>query len=351
MAVKAIMECKPSQVKMIVRSMIRARQNVMLVGAPGIGKSDIMRQAADEEQCESMTLHPAVSDPTDYKGMPFPGVDRKSADFLPYGELYRMIHADKPTLVNAEELGQAPPGVQAALMHLLLAREVAGKKISPHVTFAACTNRREDRAGVVGILEPVKSRFGAILHMVPDYDEWKMGYAYPNKVHESIIAFLGFRPDMFFKHNPTADIVNSPNPRTWVNLSKLVYLELSADVAPIAYEGAVGAVAGEYLSYLKHYSTRPNIDAILENPEKGEIPKEKAVLYAVAVGLAARASKENFDAVVKYAWKLHDAGKGEYTSLIIIDSIRKDVDLVSNQMLDKLSETSWGKTIIKSRTA
>ena len=66
-----------------------------------------------------------------------------------------------------DDLGQAPMSVQAAAMQLILARRINGFKISDKVIFMAATNRREDKAGVTGILEPVKSRFAWIVELVP----------------------------------------------------------------------------------------------------------------------------------------------------------------------------------------
>ncbi len=115
-------------------------------------------------------MHPVVSDPTDFKGLP--GIIGDKAEFLPFGDLRQMIEADKPTIVFLDDLGQAPAVVQAACMQLLLARQINGKKISGHIVFIAATNRREDRAGVTGILEPVKSRFKTILDLEVSADEW-----------------------------------------------------------------------------------------------------------------------------------------------------------------------------------
>ena len=94
--------------------------------------------------------HPVVEDPTDYKGMPavVQGDGGPTASFLPFGELNRMLSATVPTVVMMDDLGQAPPAVQAAVMQLILARQINGRRISDHVSFIAATNRREDRAEV-----------------------------------------------------------------------------------------------------------------------------------------------------------------------------------------------------------
>jgi hypothetical protein len=51
---------------------------------------------------------------------------------------------------------------------------------------------REDRAGVSGILEPVKSRFTTIIEMEPDVDDWT-NWATSNNIRPEIIAFIRIR--------------------------------------------------------------------------------------------------------------------------------------------------------------
>ena len=71
-----------------------------------------------------------------------------------------------------DDLGQAPPAVQAAAMQLILARRINGSLVSDEVCFVAATNRKNDKAGVARILEPVKSRFAAIVELTPCVEEW-----------------------------------------------------------------------------------------------------------------------------------------------------------------------------------
>jgi len=56
-------------------------------------------------------------------------------------------------------------------MQLILGRCINGHKVSDHVTFLAATNKKSDRAGVSGILEPVNSRFAAIVEL--QYEAFK----------------------------------------------------------------------------------------------------------------------------------------------------------------------------------
>ena len=160
---------KPSQLRRVLASTIPAKRPVLITGAPGIGKTDIVRQACAEAKAHLIVMHPVVSDPTDFKGLPW--VSDGGATFLPFGELQTLINATELTACFLDDLGRATPAVQAAAMQLILARHINGHAVSPHVVFLAATNRRTDRAGVSGILEPVKSRFTTILELEANLDD------------------------------------------------------------------------------------------------------------------------------------------------------------------------------------
>ncbi len=154
------------------------------------GKSDLVAQACNDAGADLIINHPAVSDPTDYKGLPFPVADKDEATFLLLGDLLKLINADSPTLFFLDDLGRAPASVHSAVMQLILARRVNGHKVSEHVVFLAATNRREDKAGVMGILEPVKSRFAAIVELEVDADDW-VAWAFREEMPAELIASGG----------------------------------------------------------------------------------------------------------------------------------------------------------------
>ena len=321
---------------------IAARLPVLITGAPGIGKSDLVDQSARAAGAEMILSHPAVSDPTDAKGLPW--VVNGAATFLPFGELQRAITADRPTVWFLDDLGQATPAVQASFMQLLLARRVNGHAISDHVTFIAATNRRTDRAGVSGILEPVKSRFASIVELVPDVDAW-CTWALDHDVPPELIAFLRFKPDLLCAFTASNDLVNSPVPRTWAHAAKILALGLPAGVQHAALAGAVGdAAATELLAFLRLYAQLPNIDQILLTPTTAPIPTAPASLYAVASALAYRANKGNFDRIAQYCQRLMSA-HGEFAALCIRDCVRRQPDVTQTTAYVRLAVGEFGQLI------
>lgn len=335
----------PSQLGELLARTLPARLPVLITGAPGIGKSDIVAQAAKAAGSELILSHPAVSDPTDVKGLPWATDGSKEATFLPFGDLARATKAKKPTVWFLDDLGQATPAVQASYMQLLLARRVSTHVLPDCVTFVAATNRRTDRANVSGILEPVKSRFAAIVELRADVNEWSQ-WALANGVPPELVAFMRFRPELLSAFAPSADLTQSPTPRTWAHAGKILGLGLPASLEVQALAGAVGeGAATELVAFLRLFRDLPSIDAILVDPDSQEIPGQPATLYAVTTALASRANVKTFGRIARYAQRLVDAQHGEFAALILRDSMRRDPKVVHTEAFVRLAAGDLGQLI------
>lgn len=300
---------------------------VLLKGRPGIGKTSIVEQAAKAAGAELIISHPVVSDPTDYKGLPFPGQDG-TAHFLPFGELNRLIQATSPTVFFLDDLGQAPASVQASCMQLILARRINGHVVSPHVTFLAATNRREDKAGVTGILEPVKSRFCSIIDLEVNTDDW-VKWALNNNMPVELISFVRFRPSTLEEFTASKDMTNSATPRTVAQAGRLQAAGLAKDLEFEVFKGAAGeAFAAEYTGFLRTFRSLPDIDAIILAPDAAAVPEDAAVLYALSGALAHRANPQNLGAICKYLNRL----PGEIAVATMKDTVtRKPQEITSTK--------------------
>jgi len=308
---------KPSELTEKLVKCMKAKLPVLIKGAPGVGKSDIVAQVAAALGMDLIISHPVVSDPTDFKGLP--AIVDGQAEFLPFGELTALIEAVKPTIAFLDDLGQAPACVQAAAMQLILARRVNGHHVSPNVVFVAATNRRTDKAGVTGILEPVKSRFATIYELVQDEADW-VEWAYAHEMPGKLIAFVHFRPGILHDFKPTADIVNGPCARTIANCGRLINAGLE-DMESLS--GAAGeGTAIEMIGFFKYWQQLPNLTHLIENPNKyvDSIPKEPAALYAIVTGLVEKANGKNIANIFEYSSHLPK----DFDILLGRDCIRKD---------------------------
>jgi hypothetical protein len=291
----------------LIASLPKKRQT-LIKGQPGVGKSDIVEQACAAIGADLIFSHPAVSDPTDYKGMPCVTKGGTEAHFLPFGDLNDLIKAAKPTVCFLDDIGQAPHGVQAPLMQLILARRVNGHRISDHVVFCGATNDTSHRAGVNSILEPVKSRWATIVELQPSLDDWCAWALGPGNMPAEIVGFIRFRPELLNKFEPTRELTNSPSPRTVAAVGRWVADGIT-DMEVLA--GAAGAgFAAEFLGFLKIYRSLPSIDQILLDPSGAPVPKEPAACYAVAAALTRRFTRKSARAVFTYAARIWATRKG-----------------------------------------
>jgi hypothetical protein len=340
----SISPLRPSQLRTLLSLALPAKLPVLLYSGPGIGKSSIVEQACAEVDADAIVMHPVVSDPTDFKGMPW--VSEGGATFLPFGDLQALLGATKLTACFIDDLGQATPAVQAAAMQLLLARRINGHRVSDHVVFVAATNRRIDRAGVSGILEPVKSRFVTAVELVPDINDWCV-WAVGANVAPEVIAFLRFRPELLCDFKPTADLTNSPLPRTWHQVSRILSLGLSQELQIPVIQGAVGEGAGiEFVSFLRIWSDMVSPDLVLTAPDSAAIPSEPSALYAVATAIAVRVQKESMGRYCRYLERLCNEGRSEFAAVSMKTALAREPNLSNTAGYVKAMSGPLGQLLV-----
>src|SRR5665648_131689 len=102
---------KASDIAKVVSHLIEKKLPVFVWGAPGIGKSSIVKQIAKEKNLAFIDLRLSLLDPTDLKGIPFFNAETKEGiwakpSFLP-------SDPDIKGILFLDEINTAPPAVQA----------------------------------------------------------------------------------------------------------------------------------------------------------------------------------------------------------------------------------------------
>lgn len=311
-------------------TLVENHVSIGVSGPPGVGKTDAVKEIARQANAKLIVSHPVVSDPTDYKGMPaiLDGEGGHTAEFLPFGDLRQLIDTDQLTIAFLDDAGQAPVGVQAALMQLVLSGQVNGHKISPNVTWIMATNRRRDQAGVTGLLAPFLDRWVSFPTIEWNMDDW-VKWALANKMPPELVAFVRFRPDLVNQPGDTKDMQKSPTPRSIAGLGRLLNLGISS---PEWVTGSVGLGFGtEFLAFYRTYQELPSRDEIYLNPDKVPVPQKPDVKYALMGSLAHGATSKNLEATVRYL----DRCPPEFAVLCMKDMMARDVKLAKTAVFTR----------------
>lgn len=317
---------RPSDLEKLLDRLIPARLPVMISGAPGGGKTEITKQSASRSNYHCIITHPVIKNPTSYEGLGAVVRDpdgKAHAEFLPFGDMVALISATEPTVCLVDDMGQAPMAVQASMMQMVLEREINGQKISPFITFIACTNRRQDKSGVNPILRALQTRFVTIVNLEPDVQDWTV-WANAEGITPELVFFINYRPD--YLHRPPEnlrELENYPNPRTLWRLHQLLTLGLPEEMELEVYTGAVGAaMATEFLAFRSIYQNLPNPVLMLANPGAVQMPKEIGTLYAMLAALTDKVEKDNVGAFFHLMERLKNERKYEGGPELVVTGVK-----------------------------
>jgi MoxR-like ATPase len=283
--------------------------STMIWGAPGIGKSSIVSQIAQDNDLDFIDLRLSQLAPTDLRGLPvaIPDENHKISGTSTWYPPEFLPRTGKGILF-LDELNMAPPAMQGVAQQLILDRQVGAYQVPKGWFIWSAGNRREDRASVFAMPAPLANRF-LHLEVEPDLDSFK-SYAISSSIHEQIIAFLSYRTELLHKLDPQRNTF--PSPRTWEMASKLHQCQIDVSIA--VGEGA----AAEFYAFVQLYQTLPDLTPILENQgENIPFPQEASTRYATTIGLAIRAN-EATQAYNAMTWLSHKA-TAEWVQLYMVD--------------------------------
>ena len=266
---------------------------VMLWGAPGVGKSQMVAQVAQKNDVEAIDIRLSQMEPSDLRGIPFR--DNDTVEWAIPAMLPNAERHGKNGILFLDEITSAAPSVSAAAYQLILDRRLGQYRVPKGWAIFAAGNRQGDRGVTYTMPAPLANRFS---HFEVDVnlDDW-VAWAYVNRIDEKVIAFLRFRPDLLFDFNPAHNPVAFPSPRSWEFAHRaLQKFTTRPDLLTGALQACVGAAAGvELNAFIANLDQMPDLEAIIRGEEVAT-PQEIDLQYAVAsalVGRAIRAKNSN----------------------------------------------------------
>jgi hypothetical protein len=273
----------PNEAKRSIRKCLKIQRPIFIWGAPGIGKSDIVKQIGDEQKRDVIDIRLSLWDPTDIKGIPFYNVKLNTMCWAPPAEL--PSDPNSTAILFLDELNSAAPATQAAAYQLVLNRRVGTYILPKGVSIIAAGNRETDKGVTYRMPSPLANRF-LHLELRTDYEDW-LNWATKNKIHEQVIGYVGFAKQDLYTFDPRSPSRSFATPRTWSFVSELLTDDdLPESILTDLVSGAVGeGLAVKFMQHRKIAKQMPKPEDILAGRVlKSEI-REISAMYSLTVSM------------------------------------------------------------------
>ena len=273
---------------------IAANIPVMFHGAPGLGKSDLVRQLAAGRPL--IDFRASMLDPVDLRGVP--SVNDRVTVWNPPAFLPIEERDGANGILFADELTNANTAVQGALLQLFLDRRLGEYVLPDSWRIVAAGNRQSDRASANRLSTAAANRF-AHIDIEADVKDWTL-WASVHGIHPVIIAFVSLRTELLHQM-PTNGNPAFPTPRAWANVSRALVQSGGLDMAYEIAAGLVGQGAAiEFSGFVRVWQSMPRIPDIIAAPSSTPVPLDPSAKFALACALARAADVRTLDSVIVY---------------------------------------------------
>lgn len=259
---------------------VSAQRPVLLIGPPGIGKTAIMEQIADE--CGLGLVSYTMTHHTRQSAIGLPMIERKDFGGKEYsateytmseiiGSIYDEMKASKKNegILFLDEINCVSETLSPAMLALLQKKMFGSHHIPDGWIIVAAGNPPEYNKSVrefdIVTLDRVRK-----IDISVDFSVWK-SYAYERGVHPAVMTYLEIKKENFYQIETTATGRRFATARGWEDLSYMIHaleacgLPLSADTVSqyIQHEKTARDFANYYDLYCR-YKDDYHVREILE---------------------------------------------------------------------------------------
>ena len=253
---------------------------ILLLGSPGIGKTQIMEQISKE--CGIGLVSYTITHHTRQSAIGLPFISKKQYGAQEFAvteytmsEIVAAIYEKMEQtglsegIIFLDEINCVSETLAPAMLQFLQCKSFGNHKIPQGWIIVAAGNPPEYNKSVrefdVVTMDRVKK-----IEVEADFEVWKE-YAYQQGLHGSVISYLNIRKQNFYQMETTVDGRNFATPRGWEDLSNIiqVYEKLgkTVDREVVAQYIQFPKIAKDFANYLElyeKYQTDYQIDEILK---------------------------------------------------------------------------------------
>lgn len=212
---------------------LEKQRPIFLIGAPGIGKTAIMEQIAEEMDLALVTY--SMTHHTRQSAIGLPIIEKREYD----GEMYDISKYTMSEIIATvyetmersgkregilflDEINCVSETLSPSMLQFLQYKTFGNHAVPKGWVVVTAGNPPEYNRSVrefdVVTLDRLK-----VLEVEPDYEEWKI-YAQQKNIHKSILTYLDIKKEDFYDIENTVDGKNYVTARGWEDLSEAIYL-------------------------------------------------------------------------------------------------------------------------------
>ena len=285
-----------------ILEILETKENLMVLGMPGIGKTQLPGQVAQERGIGFIRIVLPQYEEVDMKGVPEIS-EKKKTVFYPADVLPQEERDGKVGILLIDEAPSAKPSVQVIAHELMDSRKLGSLYELPEGWVIVLTgNTGDDGAYTHEIPTTVRTRCGAgVVALEVTVDEWCKWAQDTGRVTPEVISYV--KKNEFIDFDPNSPDCNYCIPRTLESVSKYLVFCKAHSRAPEKNRlvGIIGKKQGTKLyGWWKIASMVPDPDAIMAGTEH-TVPESSDLQYCTMVTLISRLSRlgAEKDVVVK----------------------------------------------------
>ena len=246
---------------------VETQRPIFLVGAPGIGKTAIMAQVADELGLGlvdySMTHHTRQSaiglpfiEQREFGGVSYPISEYTMSEII--ASVYECVErtGKREGILFLDEVNCVSETLAPAMLRFLQSKSFGNHRVPDGWVVVTAGNpgeyNKSARTFDIATLDRVKR-----IDVEPDYRAWRE-YAVNAGVFPAVLAYLDLKPDDFYRVEVKGRTRNFVTARAWMDLSNICRLyeqhglEIDADL--VGQYVQVPSIAADFVTYLELFA-------------------------------------------------------------------------------------------------
>lgn len=253
---------------------------ILIHSSPGVGKSSLVRQVAEDLGIGFVDVRLAEMESVDIRGLP--SVDKENGVMKWNAPDFWPRDPNSKGIIFLDEITSCDKSCQVAAYELILDRKIGDfYKVPDGWYIASAGNLTTDRAVAMTMSSALSNRF---LHVEinPDAEDW-VPWAQTHDVHPSVVGFIQYRPENLFNMEKENLERGWPSPRSWDRVSQMVKIyENNEELLRKIVYGLVGPAKG--VEFMEFHRLNAKFDKIIDmmyGKVPIKIPEKNDQLYAM----------------------------------------------------------------------